>query len=36
MHIAPLEEHCRNLKNIVFEERGKTTGWYNVIASKEQ
>jgi hypothetical protein len=36
LHIAPLAEHCRNLKNTTFQERGKTTGWGDAIASKER
>jgi hypothetical protein len=36
LYIAPLEEHCHNSKNTTFQERGKTTGWGDAIASKEQ
>jgi hypothetical protein len=35
-HIAPLEEHCHNSKNTAFQQRGKTTGRGDAIASKEQ
>jgi hypothetical protein len=35
-HIAPIEEHCHNSKNTAFQERGKTTGMGDAIASKEQ
>jgi hypothetical protein len=35
-YIAPLEERCHNSKNTTFQERGKTTGWGDAIASKEQ
>jgi hypothetical protein len=34
--VAPLEENCHNSKNTTFKERGKTTGWGDAIASKEQ
>jgi hypothetical protein len=34
--IAPLEEHCHNSKNTTYQERGKTTGRGNAIASKER
>jgi hypothetical protein len=30
------EEHCHNSKNTTFQERGKTTGWGDAIASTEQ
>jgi hypothetical protein len=36
LYIVPLEEHCRNSKNTNFQERGKTTGRGDAIASKEQ
>jgi hypothetical protein len=35
-HIAPLEEHCHNSKNTTFQERGKTTGRGDAVASKER
>jgi hypothetical protein len=35
-HIAPPAEHCHNSKNTTFQERGKTTGRGDAIASKEQ
>jgi hypothetical protein len=35
-HTAPLQEHCHNSKNTTFQERGKTTGQGDAIASKEQ
>jgi hypothetical protein len=35
-HIAPPEERCHNTKNTTFQERGKTTGRGDAIASKEQ
>jgi hypothetical protein len=35
-HIAPPAEHCHNLKNTTFQERGKTTGRGDAIASKER
>jgi hypothetical protein len=35
-YIAPLAEHCHNSKNTTFQERGKTTGQGDAIASKEQ
>jgi hypothetical protein len=35
-YIAPLEEHYHNLRYTTFQERGKTTGQGNAIASKEQ
>jgi hypothetical protein len=35
-YIAPLEEHCHNSKNTTFQERGKTTGQDDAIASKER
>jgi hypothetical protein len=36
LHIAPLEEHCHNSKNTTFQERRKTTGQGDAIASKER
>jgi hypothetical protein len=33
--IAPPAEHCHNLKNTTFQERGKTTGHGDAIASTE-
>jgi hypothetical protein len=33
---ATLAEHCHNLKNMTFQERGKTTDWGDAIASKER
>jgi hypothetical protein len=36
IHITPLEEHCHNQKNTTFQERGKSTGQGEAIASKEQ
>jgi hypothetical protein len=35
-HIAPLEEHCHNLENTTFQERGNTTGQGDAITPKEQ
>jgi hypothetical protein len=35
-HFAPIEEHCHNSKNTTFQEKGKTTGQGDAIASKEQ
>jgi hypothetical protein len=35
-HIAPVEEHCHNSKNTAFQDIGKTAGWGEAIASKEQ
>jgi hypothetical protein len=34
-YIAPLEEQCHNSINTTFQERGKTTGRGEAIASKE-
>jgi hypothetical protein len=34
-HITPIAEHCHNSKNTTFQERGKTTGRGDAIASKE-
>jgi hypothetical protein len=36
VYIAPLEEHCHNPKNTTFQEKGKTIGRGDAIASKEQ
>jgi hypothetical protein len=36
INIAPPAEHCHNLKNTTFQERGKTTGQGDAIAPKEQ
>jgi hypothetical protein len=36
LHIALPEEHFHNSKNTTFQQRGKTTGRGDAIASKEQ
>jgi hypothetical protein len=36
LYVAPLEEHCHKSKNTTFQERGKTTGRGDAVASKER
>jgi hypothetical protein len=34
-YITPIEEMCHNSKSTTFQEKRKTTGWGDAIASKE-
>jgi hypothetical protein len=36
LHVTPPAEHCHNSKHTTFQERVKTTGRGDAIASKDQ